>query len=137
MKLSRGAIALYVGLIFACGTVLGAFSHRFYTVTTVKAKASNSSEEFRQRYMSEMKSRLTLTSEQYNKLEFIMDETRARIHEAQKKLDPEIVEIRMEQTDKIRNMLTKDQRPLYEQLRKEREERAKQKGGGHSNGPGF
>jgi predicted metal-dependent phosphoesterase TrpH len=137
VKLSRSAVALYVGLIFACGAVLGAFSHRFYTVTTVNAKASKNPEEFRQRYMTEMKGRLTLTPEQYTKLEFILDETRARIRDAQKKLDPEIVEIRLEQIDKIRGMLTANQRPLYEQLRKEREERAKQKGGSHSNGPGF
>lgn len=137
MKLSRGAIALYVGLIFASGAVLGGFGHRFYTVTTVNAKASKNPEEFRQRYMSEMRGRLTLTPEQYTKLEFILDETRARIRDAQKKLDPEIVEIRLEQIDKIRGMLTAEQKPLYEQLRKEREERAKQKGGAHANGPGF
>jgi Spy/CpxP family protein refolding chaperone len=136
VKLSRGVVALYVGLIFASGAVLGAFSHRFYTVTTVNAKASKNPEEFRQRYMSEMKGRLTLTPDQYDKLEFIMDETRARIHEAQKKLDPEVVEIRMEQIEKIREMLTTQQKPLYEQLRKEREERAKQKGASHP-GPGF
>jgi len=137
VKLSRSAVALYVGLIFACGAVLGVFGHRFYTVTRVNAKASKNPEEFRQRYMSEMKSRLTLTPEQYDKLEFIMDETRSQIREAQKKLDPEIVTIRMAQIEKIREMLTVNQKPLYDQLRKEREERAKQKGGSHSNGPGF
>ena len=136
MKLSRTAIALYVALIFASGAVLGGFSHRLYTVTAVKAKEPKNSEEYRQRYMAEMKSRLNLTPEQFTKLGFIMDETRARIHEAQQELDPVVVRIRLEQIENIRKMLTADQKPLYEQLRKEREERAKQKGG-RSNGPGF
>ena len=136
MKLSRGAVALYVGLIFACGAVVGGFSHRLYTVTTVNAKASKNPEEFRQRYMAEMKGHVGLTPEQTMKLEFILDETRARIHDAQQKLDPEIMEIRTEQIEKIRDMLTAGQKPLYEQLRKEREERAKQKGA-HPPGPGF
>ena len=136
MKISRTAIALYVALIFACGAVLGGFSHRLYTVTTVNAKAPKNSEEFRKLYMAEMKDRLNLTPDQYTKLDLIMDETRARIHEAQQELDPVVIRIRTEQIERIRKMLTADQRPLYEQLRKEREERAKQKGS-RSNGPGF
>ena len=136
MKLSRGAVLSYVLLVFGCGAVVGGFGHRLYTASSVNAKGgARNSEEFRQRYMSEMKTRLTLTTDQYTKLEFIMDETRARIREAQDKLNPEVVAIRNDQVDKIRQMLSPEQRPRYEQLRKEREERARQKG--HPNGPGF
>jgi oligoendopeptidase F len=135
VNLSRTRIALYVLLVFACGAVVGAFGHRLYEATTVDAKASQTSEQFRVRYMAEMKSRLNLTPEQITKLEFILDETRARIHEAQAKLDPEIASIRNEQIEKIRQMLSAEQKPLYEQLRREREQRAKQKG--KSNSPGF
>ncbi len=36
VKLSRLTIALYVGLIFASGVVLGVFGHSLYAVTTVE-----------------------------------------------------------------------------------------------------
>jgi Spy/CpxP family protein refolding chaperone len=138
MKLSRAAIALYMGLVFVSGAVVGGFSHRLYTVTTVDAKSTPNPEEFRKRYMAEMKSRVNLTPDQLTKLGFILDETRARQRAAQeaskKMLDPEITAIRLEQIEKIRQMLTPEQRPLYDTLRKEREERGKKAG---KTGPGM
>jgi hypothetical protein len=53
MNFSRKSIALYVGLVFVSGGVLGVFGDRLYTVTTVtKAKnAKPSPEEFRRGYL--------------------------------------------------------------------------------------
>ena len=138
MKFSRATIALYVGLVFASGAVLGALGHRLYTVTTtVTAKAgNNNSEEWRKKYMAENTQRLSLSQEQIQKWEFLLDETRARTKAAWKKMDPEVEAIRAEQIEKIRMMLSPEQRAGYDALRKEREERQKKKGG-HSGGPGL
>ena len=56
MNFSRKTIALYVGLVFVSGAVLGVFGDRLYTVTTVtKAKnAKPSPEEFRRGYLGFM-----------------------------------------------------------------------------------
>jgi DNA primase len=135
MKFSTSAIALYMGLVFASGAVVGGFGHRLYSASAVSAKAPKASEEFRRHYMQEMKSRLNLSSDQITKLELILDETRARIQEANKKLEPEVTSIRSEQIEKIRLMLSPAQVTEYEKLRKEREERSKKKGNGP--GPGF
>ena len=129
MKLSRGAIALYVGLVFASGAVLGAFGHRLYTVSTVSAKGPKNSEEFRKLYMEENKARLNLSPEQIAKWEFLLDESRVRTREAFRRLDPEIQTIRSEQIQKIEDMLKPEQRTEYEKLRKEREERNKKNPG--------
>ena len=41
MNFSRKTIALYVGLVFVSGAVLGVFGDRLYTVTTVASKGKN------------------------------------------------------------------------------------------------
>ena len=97
MKLTRTTIALWMGLVFICGGVLGALSHRLYTVSTVRANNGGAqrrnAEEFRQRYTAEIKARLHLTDDQLSKLEGVLDETRAKVREARTALDPEMKKI--------------------------------------------
>jgi len=139
MKLSRAAIAAYIVLVFLCGAVLGAFSFRLYTVSTVSAKSpqvSPNPEQFRRNYLATMRSRLTLSDDQVTRLNLILDDTRARIREVHDRSQPEVQEIRKEQTDKIRALLSPGQRSTYEEMLKQREQRQKEKGG-HGGGPGF
>ncbi len=88
MKLSRGAIALYVGLIFASGLVLGAFGERLYTVSSVVARQRPDPEEFRKRIEAEYQSRLKLTPQQMSRLNVILDETHSRVEETRKSMRP-------------------------------------------------
>ena len=125
MKLTRGAIVLYVGLVFASGVVLGAFGHNLYTVSTVRAARP---EDYRKKTMEEMRRRLELSEEQATKLNGIMDETRARFHEAREKMKPEMDSIGHAQTEKIRAMLNPKQQAEYDKMRKEREERQRATG---------
>ena len=138
MRLSRGAIALYVGLVFACGVVLGTFGDRLYNASVVVAKpaATKNPEEFRKRIIAEYQSRLKLTDQQVLKLNSIMDETRARVEETRQKMKPAYQKIHDEQNDKIRALLTEDQQLEYDKMRKEREQRARQNPG-RGPGPGF
>jgi Spy/CpxP family protein refolding chaperone len=135
MKLSRGAIVIYVGLVFLSGAVLGAFGHNLYVVSSVNAKATKNAEEFRKRVVTEYQGRLKLTQDQVAKLNEIMDETRASVDEARQKMKPTYQRIHEEQTAKIRAMLSPEQQAEYEKMIKEREERRKQSG--HLSGPGF
>jgi Spy/CpxP family protein refolding chaperone len=129
MTFSRWKIALYVGLVFVSGAVLGAFSHRLYTVSGVSANSPRNPEEFRKRYMEEMKSRLKLTADQVTQLSAILDETRARVHSTRESIEPEIRKIRDEQQEKIHQILAADQRPEYDKMRQEREAEIKRRGG--------
>ena len=135
MNFSRKSVALYVGLVFISGAVLGVFGDRLYTVTTVtKAKnAKLSPEEFRHGYIGFMQKRLNLTEPQVIKLGLIFDETRARMNEIHERAIPEQQEIQKAQTEKIRELLTPAQQTEFEVMRKERE---KMKKAGQRGGPG-
>ncbi len=125
MKLSRAAIVVYIGLVFASGAVLGAFSHRLYTVSSVSAKTGRSPEEFRKRYLVEMQRRLNLTPDQVVNLNAILDQTRARFDEAKERMRESL---HQEQVEKVRAMLNPEQQAEYEKVQKERDARQKQRG---------
>jgi len=136
MNFSRKSIALYVGLVFVSGAVLGVFGDRLYTVTTVASKGKNakfSPEEYRRGYMGFMQKRLSLTDPQVTQLGLIFDETRARMNEVHERTIPDQKEIQKTQTDKIRAMLTPAQQAEYDVMLKERQ---RMKKGGPRGGPG-
>jgi hypothetical protein len=126
VKLSRLSIAVYVGLVFASGAVLGAFSLRLYTVSTVSAKSTRNPEEWRRRTITEMQTRLKLTDPQVSQLNVIFDETRAQVEETRHQMRPAFQAIHEQQTEKIRAMLSPDQQAEFEKMRLEREQRQKQ-----------
>jgi Spy/CpxP family protein refolding chaperone len=134
VKLSRLSIALYVGLIFACGVVLGVFGHSLYAVTTVKS--SPKPEDVRKKTLAEMQARMKLTDDQVAKINSIYDDTRARFHEVHEKYRPQLDAITKDQRDKVRSVLSPDQISEYEKMLKERDEHQKQSGG-RGNGPGI
>jgi hypothetical protein len=133
VKLSRLTIALYVGLIFASGVVLGVFGHSLYAVTTVR---SNPPEDLRKKTLAEMQKRMQLSNEQVTKINSIMDETRARFHEVRERYRPEMDSLQKDQRDKVRSILSPSQLTEYEKMLKEREEHQKQNGG-RGQGPGI
>jgi Spy/CpxP family protein refolding chaperone len=130
MKLSRAAIAAYIGLVFASGAVLGAFGHRLYTASSVSAKAAKNPVEFRKRILANMERRLNLTPDQESKVNTILDETRARFDAVNERTKPELKAIREEQQNKINAILTPEQQVEYAKMRKEREERLRQREAG-------
>jgi hypothetical protein len=128
MRLSRAAVSLYAILIFASGIAIGAFGFRLYTVRTVNASTSHDPVEWRKRYTAEMRDRLRLDTNQLKKLNEILDETKARFDEVRHKMRPEMDRIHGEQVEKIRAMLTDTQRPEYDKMRREREQRERRPG---------
>jgi|SRR5579863_8860655 hypothetical protein len=129
MKRSNLTIALYLLLIFASGILVGAFGFRLYSGTPVSAKTSTkvSPEEWRRQYFSEMQSRLNLTPEQMEKLNVIFDDTFARFRQAHEALDESLKQNKAHHVAAVRAMLTPEQRPEYEKLHAEREQREKAK----------
>jgi len=136
VKLSRVTIALYVGLIFASGVVLGVFGHSLYAVTTVRSSPNPRPEDVRKKTLAEMQNRMKLSDEQVSKINSIYDETRARVHEVHEKYKPQMDAITKDQRDKVRSILSPDQVSEYEKMLKERDEHQKQNGG-RGPGPGI
>ena len=128
MKLSRWTVALYVGLIFASGAVVGAYGHRFIDVTAVSANARRNPVEFRKRFTIEMKSRLNLTADQVNELGAVLDVTQTEFSTTRDSIEPQLAKIRDEQHRRILAILEPAQQAEYEKMRQEREARARQDG---------
>lgn len=102
---------------------MGALAHRYYSATVVNAK---SSEDLRQRYLSEMRSKLGLTSAQVDQLETIMDETKAKTRAVRDQYRPEMLKIRSEHNSRVKSILNPQQIPIYEQLVAEHERHARE-----------
>ena len=130
MKLTRWTVALYMALVFACGGVVGAFAYRLYTVSGVSANVGQRNpEEFRKRYMADLKARLQLTDDQAAKLSVIMDETRARFRDVREKFEPEMQKIREDQRQRISELLSPSQQAEWQKIMEERQRRREGKKG--------
>ena len=121
MKITRWTVAFYMALVFACGAVVGAFAYRLYTVSEVSANAGQRNpEEFRKRFMAELKNRLNLSDDQAAKVGAIMDQTRQQFRAARATIEPEIQKIQEEQRQKINEILSADQQPEFQKMMEQR-----------------
>lgn len=123
MRRSTLTTGLYLALLFLSGIAVGVFGHRLYTLNSVNANAVNprNPEEYRRRYVAEMRSRLKLTDDQVARLGPILDETRQRHRELVDKHRPEFKAIQDEQVQKIRGILTDSQQAEYTAMLADRE----------------
>ena len=125
MRRSQLSIVLSMLAVFTSGTLVGAFAHRLYTVKTVDAAPRRSPAEYRQKYLSDMKNRLSLDDAQTARLSEALDRTRQRFHAFNEKHKDEISGIHAEQVREINSLLSPDQRQKYEQYLSERERKRK------------
>src|SRR3954468_17518034 len=128
MKTTRWTVAFYMALVFACGGVVGACAHRLYTVAGVSANVGQRNpEEFRKRFMADLKTRLQLSGDQAKKLSAIMDDTRVQFREVRKKFEPEMQKIREDQRQRISELLSPSQQAEWEKIMQERQRRRESK----------
>ncbi len=120
MRRNQWVATLFAILLFGCGGVCGALVERYFNATSVSAK---NAEDFRHHYVSEMKSKLRLTADQTNKLEVILDETKAKYKAVREQSRPAMLQIKDEQIRRVKSILTPDQVPAYDRLIAEREQR--------------
>jgi Spy/CpxP family protein refolding chaperone len=121
MRRNSFTTILYLAILFFSGVAVGAFGLKLYTLNSVRAGGRPSAEEFKGRYIAEMRSRLNLTDDQVNKLGPILDETRKQFRELHEKHRPELKAIQDEQTQRIRALLNDSQQAEYSRFLDERE----------------
>lgn len=122
MKLTRWTVALYMGLVFLCGGVAGAYAYRLYTVSTVSANVSRRNPEaFRKRFLADLKVRLNLSEDQMSKAGVIMEETGRRFREVRGTIEPDIKKIREDQRRQISEILNPEQREEWGKIVEERD----------------
>ena len=127
MKRSGLSAALYVALVFLCGAVVGIFGYRLYTARVVNASVSPRPDNYRQKYVDEMTTRMHLSKEQVSQLGSILDDTRNRFHEEHERSKQQLAQIHSDQVAKIHELLTPEQLPEYEKFRIEREKQREQR----------
>ncbi len=123
MRRNKWAAILFAILLFGCGVLCGALAQRYWAMGVVNAK---NAEDFRQTYMSEMKSKLRLTPAQVNRLEVILDDTKAQYKAVREQSRPAMLKIKNEQVSRVESILTPGQVPVYRKLVAERELRYKE-----------
>jgi hypothetical protein len=121
MKRPQIIVFVLAVVLFTIGAATGALAHRFYV-----ANAVNASEDWRVRYINEMHSRLKLTTQQVDKLNDILDDTRAKVRAVKDSYKPEMLQIKQNQTAQIRAMLTAGQSTEYSKRVEEQEAKAKE-----------
>ncbi|HYL75739.1 MAG TPA: hypothetical protein VEU96_16120 [Bryobacteraceae bacterium] len=126
MKRWNPPIALYLFLVFVSGAVVGALGYRVYSPPSARSNAPRiSPEEWRRRFVDEMQTRVNLSTEQVQKVNAIMDETKTRFDQDRERHHHAVEQIRDEQRAKLRAILTPDQVTKYEQFRADRDAREK------------
>jgi hypothetical protein len=123
MKRNQWAALALAIFLFVCGAAVGALANHLYEARVVNAK---SAEDFRQRYVTEMQTKLKLTPAQVDRLETILDDTKAKVKIVRDSYHPAMLKIKEEQVSRVKSILTPDQIPAYDQLVAEREKRARE-----------
>ncbi len=113
-KGSRKAVLL-VFLVFVLGIALGAVGT--YVVTTrVQAARPQTAAHNPANTMAMFTRDLNLTADQQKQIQAILNDTRARYAEMHDKFDPEYERVRHEGRERIRQLLTPEQQPKFEDL---------------------
>ena len=121
MKLTRWTVAFYMGVVFLCGGVAGAFGYHLYTVSAVSANAPRNPEAFRKKFLADMTTRLRLSGDQVEKMSSIMEQTRVRFHATRNTIEPEMQKIREDLRRQISQILSPDQQVEWQKIVEERE----------------
>lgn len=128
----RKVAALYLGLVFAAGSVLGAAAHRFYAVQTADARVSQparkSSKEYRAELVACLRDEIKLTQEQATEVSAIYDDIGDQYHAVRRTIDPEVKALRAQRADRIMALLDDEQKMKYQEILAERERKRAEKG---------
>ena len=114
-------------LVFASGILVGIVSHRLYETKSVNASAApRTMEEFRKRYLSEMRAKVGVNDAQVDSVTRILDETKRKfddLHVQEKRWKDTISQ---EQHDAIAAVLTPQQKIAFDNWRAERAKQAEE-----------
>ena len=124
MLRSRWSAFVYLVIVFASGILVGVVSHRLYVTNTASANtAPRTMDEFRKRYLGEMKEKVGANDRQLDTVARILDETKQKFDALHAQEKPLHDKIQQDQVDAIRALLTDQQKIAYDEWRAERERR--------------
>lgn len=116
------ALWTYLVLVFAGGLATGFFADRAYTMREVSAHAApHSPEEWKRKYLADLRSRCHLTDEQAGKVGAVLDVTRQRAEALRARMAPEWEALHQDQVRQVRELLAGPQVAEFDKFRAERE----------------
>jgi flagellar basal body-associated protein FliL len=109
--------ALWVGLVFLLGAAIGGmagyvFAHQKYTVTNAAAPPSDAAR--RAQKVHELTSLVNLTPEQSQQVDAVIADVQSQMKSIRKTLDPQLGEVRQQGRERIRAILSAEQRAKFE-----------------------
>jgi len=122
--------ALWVGLVFVLGLALGGvsgylFGHQKYTVTSA---APTDDAARRAQKVQELTKLANLTPEQSQQVDATISEIQGQIKTIRKTNEPQIDEVRHKGRERIRSILTAEQKPKFEEFIHKLDEERKRNG---------
>jgi periplasmic protein CpxP/Spy len=122
--------ALWVGLVFVLGLALGGVSgyllaHQKYTLTSA---APTNDAARRAQKVQELTKLANLTPDQSQQVDAIISEVQGQIKTIRKTSDPQIDEVRHKGRERIRAILTAEQKPKFEEFIRKLDEERKRNG---------
>jgi len=122
MPRTRLSAAAYLILVFASGILVGIVSHRLYVTTTASASAPapKNMEEFKRRYLADMRQKVHATDTQIAEVNRILDDTKRKFDDLHAQEKPLRDKIQQDQVSEIRSLLDDQQRTAFYRWHEER-----------------
>lgn len=126
MERSRVSVWTYLVLVFVGGLATGFFADRVYTMRSVSAHGlPHSPEEWKRKYVADVRERCHLADDQVNQVSQILDDTRQKAEAIRTRMAPEWEALHAEQVSRVRDLMKGPQVAEFDQFRAEREARHK------------
>jgi Spy/CpxP family protein refolding chaperone len=123
---NRKAVLL-VFVLFLLGIALGSVGTYLVTTRVLAARPQTILGHTPSEHMAMFTRDLKLTPSQQDQIQAILTDTRARYASLHEKLDPEYAQVRHEGRERIREILTPEQRPKFEDLLRQMDEERRQR----------
>jgi Spy/CpxP family protein refolding chaperone len=123
METNQGSRKAYliVFILFILGIALGSVGTYLVTMRVQAARPLAPAARV-PGHMAMFTRDLNLTADQQTQIQAILNDTRAHYAELHQKLDPEYEQVRQQGRDHIRQLLTPEQRPKFEELLRQMDE---------------
>src|SRR6202162_157624 len=113
----RGEAAILVFVVFLLGVLLGGIGNHLWG-ERVWGKQTTTSQPTKGQIVGDLTKELQLTPEQQKQLAAIVDDTRAQWRALYSTIEPQHEQIRQQSRDRIRALLTPEQKPKFEEFMK-------------------
>jgi hypothetical protein len=133
---SKAAIGFYLIMVFAAGAIFGFASSQFYTARVAKADeaSAQTAAEYRKNLVASLDHDLNLDDAQVAQILQILVDVGERWYQVRDAMEPEFEAMRQERAERIKAVLSPDQRLAYDKILDERRHRREDQDRQYRNG---